>query len=1552
MYTKVKNYLLTVIFIFLTINAGALAQTLTVSTGPNNHAASYEDPEGSNIVMLQMQLSANADITITSITVAPSASGIRRNEIIDDEILIYEDKNHNGVLDLGLDELITSSNYNGGAGGPPSQIAISIPDKTILNGAIQNWIIVHNFEAADNNDNMSARITSISTDIGNVSGTPVNGSTKTFRTNPGTVSGSLFVGQAAKNPIARNVSSSASDEVMLQMVVAASTLESGVITQIDFDMSGSANEATDITRARLFYDGDANGILNLEQDAQIGNTITSFVNNGVLSFSGLTRTIDAGESEHWIVVYDLNGLASDGETFQVDLTSNGDMSVTGLTVSGAPANGNVATISSTGSLTLSAGNYNPTARTISASESELEMIQVNLAANATEDINITSITFKTSGTANESADIDSVVLINDINANGRYDIVYDNKIGNTITSFTDNGDITFSGLSQTITAGSAEDWVLLYYLNGNGSTDETFKTYFDVSTQISATGVTSTQSISPLGLPVNGNNMTISSTGTLTISLADANPGSENFGAGASNVTMMAFTLASNDIEDIQINSLTIRPQTNNITPNDLVNNDIKIYQDIDKNGLLNESIDRFIGSQNYGGAPPQPLSSNATISITNETVPANSSVQWIIVHSFSGTSVSDYIQISILTSDVSASGSVSLSSSNIAGNNMDGGVKTHATGVSGSLTLSEGAQNPLFRYISPGTQDETMLQFQLAANSIENIDITQIRIATTGTGNESNDLDSIRLYLDNDNDGSLNILNDTQLGSTVSSMTDNDTLTFSGFSNVISAGNAQNFIVVHNFNGTNNVVGETFRVFTGNELITATGVTSSSGIVPTGGPANGETVTITNTGTINVSAGPANPGNTNVTNADNNVVTIQLNVAVGSNEDVTVTDLTLRLSGTFDDGTDFEGSSFRLYVDDNNNGALDMGETQIGGNQTCSADNGFVTFSGFTQTLQAGTNRNYILLTNLNGNASNFENFRVSFVNSTDIIAYGVNTTNTIYANGVPVQGGLFTVSATGSLSLILGSNNPAAGTEANNAQSVEILQLRLSASGVENINVTSITFTASGTGNDVSALSNNTTMLYRDANNDGLLDAGDVQLGTAGNYSADDGTRTFSPGATITAGAYQNWLLVYNFSGSASNGQTFRAGIYNTSQITSTGVSSGSSITETGLPIVGNYKTIGTVGSMSVLIGDYNPGTAEIDAIDDYEMLQFKLTASSIENVEVNSFTVTHQGTGDAVNDIANNGVHLVRDVNNNGIYDSGTDNILASTNYSGSTATFTLAPVTITANTTENWLVMYDFTLNIFGGETFQARFANLTHLNLTGATSGQPITAGGSVPISGGTMTVSNDFSLPVELISFEAKGDNGFIKLTWQTASEVNNLGFRLERKAAGSQSFDYVASYNDNRALYGQGTTSSATDYSYNDSTVIPKTEYMYRLIQYDYDGTVLIQNITATGTAKEQLPKNFELGQNYPNPFNPLTNIKFALPAAAKVKLVIFNILGQEILSLVNGEFDAGIHEVVWNGSNSQGIQTASGLYFYIMQIKTSAGNEIVKKQKMIKLK
>jgi hypothetical protein len=111
---------------------------------------------------------------------------------------------------------------------------------------------------------------------------------------------------------------------------------------------------------------------------------------------------------------------------------------------------------------------------------------------------------------------------------------------------------------------------------------------------------------------------------------------------------------------------------------------------------------------------------------------------------------------------------------------------------------------------------------------------------------------------------------------------------------------------------------------------------------------------------------------------------------------------------------------------------------------------------------------------------------------------------------------------------------------------------------------------------------------------------------------------------------------------------------------------------------------------------------------------------------------------------------------------------------------------------------------------------------------------------------------------------------------------------------------------------------------------------------------TVGIHFVTDVGEDPEDglLPDRFVLQQNYPNPFNPSTTIEFSLPKAADIRLDIFNILGQRVTTLVNGQLPAGDHSVIFDADRSGG-RIASGVYFYRL-----SSREFVETKKMLLVK
>jgi|GEM_PF-3158410 len=114
-----------------------------------------------------------------------------------------------------------------------------------------------------------------------------------------------------------------------------------------------------------------------------------------------------------------------------------------------------------------------------------------------------------------------------------------------------------------------------------------------------------------------------------------------------------------------------------------------------------------------------------------------------------------------------------------------------------------------------------------------------------------------------------------------------------------------------------------------------------------------------------------------------------------------------------------------------------------------------------------------------------------------------------------------------------------------------------------------------------------------------------------------------------------------------------------------------------------------------------------------------------------------------------------------------------------------------------------------------------------------------------------------------------------------------------------------------------------------------------------DPQGRILKVEILNSVAGSSTKPKEFQLSQNYPNPFNPTTMIDYTLPSDCKVKLTIYNILGQKVRTLIDSYQKAGSQRIIWDGKNDYGKESASGIYFY--RLKAGEFSD-VKKMTIIK--
>ncbi|MFC1683521.1 FlgD immunoglobulin-like domain containing protein [Candidatus Zixiibacteriota bacterium] len=183
----------------------------------------------------------------------------------------------------------------------------------------------------------------------------------------------------------------------------------------------------------------------------------------------------------------------------------------------------------------------------------------------------------------------------------------------------------------------------------------------------------------------------------------------------------------------------------------------------------------------------------------------------------------------------------------------------------------------------------------------------------------------------------------------------------------------------------------------------------------------------------------------------------------------------------------------------------------------------------------------------------------------------------------------------------------------------------------------------------------------------------------------------------------------------------------------------------------------------------------------------------------------------------------------------------------------------------------------------------------------------------------------DHSVPVALSSFTATGHEGSIEVSWTSQTEVNALAYHLYRSDTECGQFDEIA------RIDAGGNSETPRSYSYLDENVVTGQTYYYQLADEDFEGNMKFHGTVFASAST--LPGSYALLPNYPNPFNPSTAIAYQTPEAGYVTLAIYNIVGQEVRTLVDAHQDAGTYTIQWDSKDNDGQHLNSGVYFCTMK-------------------
>jgi len=266
----------------------------------------------------------------------------------------------------------------------------------------------------------------------------------------------------------------------------------------------------------------------------------------------------------------------------------------------------------------------------------------------------------------------------------------------------------------------------------------------------------------------------------------------------------------------------------------------------------------------------------------------------------------------------------------------------------------------------------------------------------------------------------------------------------------------------------------------------------------------------------------------------------------------------------------------------------------------------------------------------------------------------------------------------------------------------------------------------------------------------------------------------------------------------------------------------------------------------------------------------------------------------------------------------------------------APFDAAGTVVTSNSTQNFL----YGTSLTPGQAYHWRVRTLSSAAAPSEWSDEILTGGALFTEAGSAMKIVSPVAgSPVNGVLVPSNS----ICLSWFiTTAPAASQSYKLEISKSPDMS-NPVSEY-DNLSQMNKVVTS------------LDNGKYYWRVASVSTDGKSFVYsnrgNFNVGGTTgitdeTNIIPKNFEVFQNFPNPFNPSTTIKYGLPKAAFVNVKVFNMLGQEVKTLVNEQKNAGTFRVQWNGDNNLGNKVSSGIYIFRVSAGTNSST-----MKMILLK
>jgi hypothetical protein len=320
--------------------------------------------------------------------------------------------------------------------------------------------------------------------------------------------GRLLLKAGALNAVSTEFPGTA-DVPVLSFVLSADAVEDVTVTSLTVTQSGTLDLASGLTSAKLYLDGNDNGLLE-STDSWIAAAQTPSGN--ALVFTGLSETIVASSSVSWLVTFDLSLSAPRGGTLEAAIAQDGDVVVTGSLSSsplvlGAPVSGGVKTVGAFGSLYVSNGATCIPGSTVDAGAAGIAVLRFQLTTGSAEPVWVTSLSCTGRGTGDEVSGIAGATLYRDANGDGLFDAARDDPLTLPLTFASDDGKVVFP-ISRIIAAGASETFFLVYDFSDSAAS--TYAAGFAADGDVVAQGFLSLHAATVAGAPVWGDDFTVS----------------------------------------------------------------------------------------------------------------------------------------------------------------------------------------------------------------------------------------------------------------------------------------------------------------------------------------------------------------------------------------------------------------------------------------------------------------------------------------------------------------------------------------------------------------------------------------------------------------------------------------------------------------------------------------------------------------------------------------------------------------------------------------------------------------------------------------------------------------------------------------------------------------------------------------------------------------------------------------------------------------------------------------------------------------------------------